>query len=86
MPNAPRTPISATILFYALLDIVGMVLFATGALWLFRGMPLFFRNFPTTTMEAAFALSGGLLLMVISIAKILREVLARAAANLRKDE
>ena len=81
-----RALFSPTILFYVLLDVVGMVLFATGALWLFRGLPLFFRNFPSTTMEAAFALSGGLLLMVVSVAKILREVLARAAMNLRKDE
>ena len=86
MQNAPRSRPSAKILFYALLDIVGMVLFATGALWLFQGLPLFFRNFPSTTAEAVTALAGGLLLMVVSVAKILREVLARAAMNLRKDE
>ena len=76
MQNATRLRPNAKILFYALLDVVGMVSFATGALWLFQGVPLFFRNFPTTKMEAAFCLAGGLLLMVISLAKILREVLA----------
>lgn len=86
MQNATRLRPNAKILFYALLDVVGMISFATGALWLFQGVPLFFRNFPTTKMEAAFCLAGGLLLMVISLAKILREVLARAATNLRKDE
>lgn len=86
MPGAQKIRPSAKVLFYALLDIVGMVSFATGALWLFQGLPLFFRNFPSTTAEAVAALVGGLLLMVVSIAKILREVLARAARNLRKDE
>lgn len=32
-------------------------------------------------MEAAFCLAGGLLLMIVSVAKILREVLARAATR-----
>ena len=86
MQNAPRPRPTAKILFYALLDIVGMVLFATGALWLFQDTHLFFRTFPSTTMEASTALAGGLLLMVVSVAKILREVLSRAAMNLRKDE
>ena len=86
MQKIPRPRPTAKILFYALLDIVGMVLFATGALWLFQGMPLFFRNFPTTTMEAATSLAGGLLLMIVSVAKILREVLAQAAIKLRHDE
>ena len=86
MQNAKRIKPSANIVFYVTLDIVGMVLVASGALWLFRGLPLFFRNFPKNNVEAGIAIGGGLLLMVVSVAKILREVMARAATNLRKDE
>ena len=81
-----RTLLSPAILFYLLLDVVGMVLFATGLLWLVRGLPLFFRNFPKSNLEASIALAIGLFMMVSSVAKILREVMARAATNLRKDE
>ena len=86
MQNTKRIKPNANIVFFITLDIVGMVLFASGALWLFQGLPLFFRNFPKNNVEASVAVGGGLLLMVISIAKILREVSARAATNLRKDE
>ena len=81
-----RTLLSPAILFYLLLDVVGMVLFATGLLWLVRGLPLFFRNFPKSNLEASIVLAIGLFMMVSSVAKILREVMARAATNLRKDE
>ncbi len=87
MQNTPRIRPTPKILFYALIDVIGIVLFASGALWLCQGgMPLFFRGFPSSTFEAALSLSGGLLLMVLSIAKILREVLTRAAQNIRQDE
>ena len=81
-----RTLLSPAILFYLLLDVVGMVLFATGLLWLVRGLPLFFRNFPKSNLEASIVLAIGLFMMVSSVAKMLREVMARAATNLRKDE
>ena len=86
MQNTKRIKPTANIVFFITLDIVGMVLFASGALWLFQGMPLFFRDFPGNNLQAGMALGGGLLLMVVSVAKILREVLARAATTLRKDE
>ena len=87
MESKPRIRPTPAILYYAMIDVIGMVLFATGALWLFQdGMHLFWRKFPSTTMEAALAMSGGLFLMVISVAKILREVMTRAASTLRKDE
>ena len=87
MQNTPRIRPTPTILFYALIDVVGIVLFATGALWLFQGgMHLFFQGFPNSTVQAVATLIGGLLLMVLSVAKILREILTRAAANIRQDE
>lgn len=75
MRNIPRRKITPRILFFAALDMVGMVLFASGALWVFRGLPLFFRDFPSSMSEGVLALIGGLFLMLWSAAQILREMM-----------
>lgn len=75
-----RPQLTLKILFFAGLDVVGMVVFATGALWLARGQELFVRGFPTSTAEALLLLVGGLLLMVWAVAKILRELIKPASA------
>ena len=75
-----RPQLTLKILFFAGLDVAGMVVFATGALWLARGQELFVRGFPTSTAEALLLLVGGLLLMVWAVAKILRELIKPAPA------
>ena len=75
-----RPQLTLKILFFAGLDVAGMVVFATGALWLARGQELFVRGFPTSTAEALLLLVGGLLLMVWAVAKILRELIKPASA------
>ena len=78
MQIAPRRRLTPKVLGYLLCDVVGMVLFAMGALWLLRGLPLFSRSFPSTNAEAAAALVGGLLLMIFSITRLLREMIVHA--------
>ena len=70
---------SLKILLLALADALGMALVATGGFWLWKGQHLIVRAFPNNSMEAGFCLAGGLLLMIWSVAGILREMLARAA-------
>ena len=69
------------IILLALADAAGMVLFASGAFWLWKTQHLIFRAFPNSDIEAGLCLGGGLLLMVWSVAGILREILAHAATR-----
>ena len=71
----PRPQLTAAILLYAVVDVAGMVLFATGAMWFVHGKPLFIPGFPGGMIEAGVALVGGLLLMFWAAARILRELL-----------
>ena len=70
-----RPRLTLPILLFAAVDIAGMVLFATGAMWFAHGTPLFIPNYPNGSFEAGAALAGGLLLMVWAAARILRELL-----------
>lgn len=69
-----RLRLTPKVLAYIACDVLGIALFSSGALWLIRGVPLFFRGFPATKVEAFIALSGGLVLMVYAIARLLREM------------
>lgn len=71
----PRLHLTPKALAYVVCDVFGMALFASGALWLARGLPLFFSGFPATRAEAFIALAGGLTLMVYAMGKVLREML-----------
>jgi hypothetical protein len=73
------------IVCYAIVDVVGMVLLATGAVWLAQGKLLFFPGFPTSTPEALAATAGGLLLMFWAATRILRELAQRPASHARED-
>jgi hypothetical protein len=64
-------------MYYAIFDVVGMVLFASGALWFARGQSLFIPDFPGTMVGALAAIIGGLLLMLWAAAQILRELMKR---------
>ena len=64
-PERPdsRSRLTAAILWYAVLDTAGMVLFATGVTWFMRGAPLFIPGFPASAFGAGAAVTGGLLLI-----------------------
>ena len=86
-PQKPRRQhLTPRILFFAVFDLAGMVLFATGAFWFAQDQQLFFPDFPTNTAEAAFATLAGLLLMFWSAAQILRELLKQSAATTREGD
>lgn len=76
-PKRPR--LTLKILPYAVLDVAGMILFATGALWLAQGQSLFSTVFPTSMAEAIAALVVGVLFMLWAAARILQELLGRPA-------
>lgn len=82
--NHQRPRLTLKILFYASFDVAGMVLFATGALWLAQRQPLFIQGFPESMAEAVAATVAGLLLMLWAAAQILRELLVRPADNARE--
>jgi len=77
MTRPPRPRLTLKIMFYAIFDVVGMVLFASGALWFARGQSLFIADFPSTTVEGLAVIIGGLLLMLWAAAQILRELIKR---------
>ena len=70
-----RPRLTLAILIFAAIDIVGVVLFATGTMWFAYGKPLFIAGFPGSMVEAGTATAGGLLLMFWSASRILRELL-----------
>jgi hypothetical protein len=78
-----RPRLTLKILLYALLDVAGMVLFASGALWLTQKQSLFVNGFPASLAEAVVATLVGLLLMFWAAAKILRELIKRPDDTLR---
>ena len=86
MKKIQRPQLTLKILFYAIFDVAGMILFATGALWLAKGQALFVPDFPANTAEAFVALAGGLLLMFWAAARILRELLNRSVNPSQESE
>ena len=86
MRNFQRPRLTLKILLYAIFDVAGMALFATGAMWLAQRQALFIRAFPTSMAEAVAATLAGLLLMFWAAAQILRELLTRPADNAREGD
>ena len=78
-----RPRLTLAILAFAAIDIIGMVLLATGAMWFAHGKPLFIPDYPTGPVEAGSAIAAGLLLMFWAAARILRELLRQRS---RKEE
>ena len=78
MHNPQRTPrarLTLAILKFALLDIVGMILFALGIAWFAKGPGAFFNAFPSTTAEAVVLTAAGIVTMGFAATRILREVM-----------
>jgi len=72
------------ILLYALGDLAGMLLLAAGALWLANAQPAFLADFPASLEHALLAIASGLVLMVWSAGRLLRE-LGRSARAPRRE-
>lgn len=81
MRQALRPQLTLKIMFYAILDVVGMVQFATGAMWLARGQSLLIPDFPSGTFQAITLVVSGLLLMVWAVTRILGELLKRPSED-----
>lgn len=79
MQKSQRPQLTFKILLYAIFDVAGMVLFATGAMWLAQGKALFIADFPTSMTEAVATVIAGLVLMIWAASQILRELLKRPA-------
>lgn len=69
------------LLLYALLDVAGVLLLASGAMWLARGETLFLPGFPTGTASALITVVAGVALMLQDVAGIFRALMAQAPAS-----
>ncbi|HPT49420.1 MAG TPA: hypothetical protein PLS67_00830 [Accumulibacter sp.] len=72
-----KTPPRATplLMAYALLDALGMLVFASGAMWLVKRQPLLIAGFPDSPTNALLAVATGAGLMWWSAARIMRELI-----------
>ena len=86
MSRPLRPQLTLPILGYALFDVAGMLVFATGAAWFSTGKPLFLGNFPTNAIEALLATLAGIALMLWAAAQILREMLKQRPATEEKTD
>ena len=77
----PRPQLTLTILKFALVDIIGMVLLALGLAWFAQGPGAFFKSFPSTTAEAGVLTAAGIFLMAYAAVRILREILTQKHMN-----
>ena len=75
-----RPRVTLRVLFFALLDAAGIIVFASGAMWLARGQTLFLPSFPTSTPAAVITVVAGIALMLWASGQMLNEF-ARAAAS-----
>lgn len=81
-----RPRLTLAILLFAAIDIVGMVLFATGAMWFAHGKPLFIPGFPRSMVEAVATIAAGFLLMLWAASRILRELIRRPEGKDREPD
>ena len=77
MSKKMRPQLTPKIMMYALVDVVGMVILATGGAWFKTGTALFIPNFPTNAFEATAAVVVGAAIMIWAAAQVLREMLKR---------
>lgn len=84
MSKTMRPKLTPIVMLYALFDVLGMVVFATGASWFKTGKPLFIPNFPTNTFEAIVTALAGAALMIWAAAQVLREMLKQPLETPKK--
>ena len=74
----PQQPQFAwSIVIYAIVDAVGVVLFATGALWLAQGEATLFSGFPANTADALMTTFSGLVLITWAASRIIGVLIKR---------
>jgi hypothetical protein len=66
-------------MFYAVFDVLGMLVFASGATWLVKGQSLFLANVPGGIFDAVLMSIVGSALMLWAAAQILRELIRHPA-------
>ncbi|WP_313950781.1 hypothetical protein [Accumulibacter sp.] len=76
-----RPRVTLKVMFFALFDVAGMLVFSSGAMWLGRGQTLFIPNFPTSTAAALITVVVGIALMLWGTGQILNEMARGAASN-----
>lgn len=81
MSKQMRPQLTLMVVFYALFDVAGMLVFASGAMWLAKGTPLFLGAFPGTLLEAILCSVAGLAVMLWAAASILRELMKQPASR-----
>ena len=62
---------------YVIVDAIGVVLFATGALWLAQGEATLFTGFPADTADALMTTVSGLLLTTWAASRIIGVLIKR---------
>ena len=73
-----RPRLTARILAFGLLDVIGMTAFAVGAMYAFAGHVPFLSGFPASLVQAWACMFVGVALMFYSAAQILRELLKQS--------
>lgn len=74
----PRPKLTGPILGYAMVDVFGLSCVGIGASWFAAGKGAILTNFPTSTAEAVACTAGGIVVMLWSVGRILREIAKQA--------
>lgn len=77
MTRRPR--VTPLLMAYALLDALGMLVFASGAMWLVKKQSLLVTGFPGNMISALLAVVTGVGLMWWSAARIIRQLIEQAS-------
>ncbi len=81
MDRRHRPRVTAKVMLYALLDVAGTLILASGLMWLARRQTLFIPDFPTGTTTAVLTVAAGFALMLWSVAGIIRELSRQPPAD-----
>jgi hypothetical protein len=76
--RTPRPKLTGPIFGYAMVDVVGLSCVGIGASWFAEGKGAILTNFPTSTAEAVACTAGGIVIMLWSVSRILREIAKQA--------
>ena len=78
MNRPPRPELTGRIALYGLVDVFGLTCVGIGASWFAAGKGAILTNFPTSTAEAVACTAGGIVIMLWSVSRILREIAKQA--------
>ena len=74
----PRPRLTGPIFVYGMVDVFGLACVAIGASWFAAGKGAIVAAFPTSTAEAVTSVLGGVVIMLWSVSRILREIAKQA--------